>query len=438
MPGNLHSPPASVIAAWPKPNYDAKGRTWIVPYAVVLEVITTAMVATRLWLRAVNHAGPLGLDDLLLVPAYLAGTMLTVTCILNVEQYGLNRHIWNVPFHLYENALLCAWLGELSFLVSTCCTKVSVLLFYRRLTQGTISKRWKYAIVGAIVFTVLYGLAFVLSLIFTCSPTASYWKAFSGTYTVDYTCTDTTALNPLSGALSMFSDLYAVLLPMSMLRHFDAPRRQKVALNVIFSLGLLVVAAAAARTYYLSLLGIDYDLTWIGYNEYVWALLELHLGIICASAPALRAFFRRYMGDSARRTTQNTSRSVSSTHWNTQRDSKQSGLGHVSYSQHGRQPSNGQEMEDNKLILQQNVHPALDIVDETVQNTSSPVSAPNSYVIKTPADYEMYNLRNLERNRPPPRAAFLRTPSIPDMEAGMHSGLNGPLSDWNDFSKPKS
>ncbi|KAF2769944.1 hypothetical protein EJ03DRAFT_361580, partial [Teratosphaeria nubilosa] len=315
-------------------------------------------------------------------------------------------------------------------------SQVSVLLFYRRLTQGTISKRWKYAIIGAIAFTVLYGIAFVLSLVFTCKPTASYWEAFSGKYTKDYTCANTTALNPLSGALSMFSDLYAVLLPMSMLRHFDAPKRQKVALNILFSLGLLVVAAAGARTYYLALLGIDYDLTWVGYNEYVWALLECQLALICASAPALRAFFRRYMSDPTRGTTQ-TTRSVSSTNRNTQRDSKQSGLGHVSYSQHDRQPSNRHEMEDKKLILQQNDKIALDTLDECAQETSLPDSATNSYLIKSPAEYEMYNLQNLERNRPPRRPTFFRTPSIPDIEAGMHLGLNSPLSDWNDFSETK-
>jgi hypothetical protein len=34
------------------------------------------------------------------------------------------------------------------------------------------------------------------------------------------------------------------------------------------------------------------------FNLIVWAQLELQLGIMCASAPSLRSFFRRYLGGS--------------------------------------------------------------------------------------------------------------------------------------------
>jgi hypothetical protein len=144
---------------------------------------------------------------------------------------------------------LIAWISELAFVVATCCNKVSILLFYRRLTQGTFSRRWKYATIGAIVFTIVYMVAFALVLVFNCRPTEAYWKAYSLTYTKTYTCVDTTLLNPVSGALSVFSDFYAVVLPMGMLRHFDAPKRQKMALNGVFSLGLFVVAFGCVRTY---------------------------------------------------------------------------------------------------------------------------------------------------------------------------------------------
>jgi len=124
------------------------------------------------------------------------------------------------------------------------------LLFYRRLVSGTFSKRWRLATIGAIIFTAGYCIAFVLVLVFNCSPTDSYWRSYNLAYTKEYTCVDTRHLNPVSGALSVFSDLYSVILPMGMLRHFEAPRRQKMALNAVFSLGLLVVATGCVRTYY--------------------------------------------------------------------------------------------------------------------------------------------------------------------------------------------
>ena len=53
--------------------------------------------------------------------------------------------------------------------------------------------------------------------------------------------------------LSIISDVYAVILPSIMLRHYDLdiPRRQKIGLNIIFGLGLVVAGCGVARTYYL-------------------------------------------------------------------------------------------------------------------------------------------------------------------------------------------
>jgi hypothetical protein len=45
--------------------------------------------------------------------------------------------------------------------------------------------------------------------------------------------------------------VYAVALPCIITWHYAIPKRQKIALNVIFSLGLIVVIASCIRTYWL-------------------------------------------------------------------------------------------------------------------------------------------------------------------------------------------
>jgi hypothetical protein len=42
----------------------------------------------------------------------------------------------------------------------------------------------------------------------------------------------------------------------------EMPRRQKLALNMVFSFGIVVVAAAALRTKHAVELGTNYDSTW--------------------------------------------------------------------------------------------------------------------------------------------------------------------------------
>jgi hypothetical protein len=44
--------------------------------------------------------------------------------------------------------------------------------------------------------------------------------------------------------------------------------------------------------------GYSKDVTRSAFNLFVWAQFELQVGIMCASAPSLRIFFRRYLGAS--------------------------------------------------------------------------------------------------------------------------------------------
>ena len=64
MPGNINSLPLWQLETWPTPNYDNPlRRSWMLPYSVTLQAFSTVLVATRLWLRATNQAGKIGLDD---------------------------------------------------------------------------------------------------------------------------------------------------------------------------------------------------------------------------------------------------------------------------------------------------------------------------------------------------------------------------------------
>ena len=185
-----------------------------------------------------------------------------------------DRHIWDVEPETRQYAVLCMWLGQFSFLVCGGCTKVSILFFYRRLVDGTYSKRWRFLVWIAITFTIAYTVAFCIMLLVNCSPTEAYWRAFDIPYalTNDFTCLDTSAINAITGVCAAVSDvserrmhfivrclghyadsnqIYAVALPCIITWHYAIPKRQKIALNVIFCLGFIVVIASCIRTYWL-------------------------------------------------------------------------------------------------------------------------------------------------------------------------------------------
>lgn len=189
----------------------------------------------------------------ILFPAWLAGLMFTTVTMMYTQRAQGDRHIWDVEPETRQYAVLCMWLGQWSFLICGGCTKVSILFFYRRLVDGTYSKRWTWLVWIAIGFTIAYTIAFCIMLLVNCSPTEAYWRAFDIPYalTNEFTCLDTSAINTITGVCAAVSDVYAVALPCIITWHYAIPKRQKIALNVIFSLGLIVVIASCIRTYWL-------------------------------------------------------------------------------------------------------------------------------------------------------------------------------------------
>lgn len=163
-----------------------------------------------------------------MIPAFLASTAFTAVSIVAVTQCDLGTHIWNVPFDRFEGLARYAWICEVLFLLTTTCTKTSVLLFVRGLSQGAFARRWYWTITAAIIFTWMCTATWLLMLCLTCRPLYAYWKAYDFGWKGEWKCTDTRVTNIINGVFTVFSDVYSVLLPVTMLRHLNCSRRQKI------------------------------------------------------------------------------------------------------------------------------------------------------------------------------------------------------------------
>lgn len=185
-------------------------------------------------------------------------------------------HLWDVPFTNMEYVRLSAWLNELFFLLGTACTKVSILLVYRRISTGSNSVWFIRLTWAAIAFTVTYAVALILELMLACRPLDAYWKSYSLTYTKSFKYADEHVPIVLSAAVSVFSDIYASVLPMLLVRRLRLSRRQRISLFVLFSAGLLTAGTGAVRIYYLDKVTTNYqpgphthDVTWLGWPTFV-------------------------------------------------------------------------------------------------------------------------------------------------------------------------
>jgi hypothetical protein len=185
------------------------------------------------------------------------------------------------------------------YLTATCSVKISVLLFYRRL-PSSFNRFFFIATWVGIAYNIGYYVSFIIALSLACRPTQAYWLAFNLKWatTHKFTCADEHISLPMSAGLSTFGDLYSTLIPCILILSLNLPRRQKLALYSLFSLGFLVVAAGLVRTIYINyLINETYDSTWLLWKFWLWTLVELYMSIAAASAPALKPFFRRYLMD---------------------------------------------------------------------------------------------------------------------------------------------
>jgi uncharacterized membrane protein len=146
---------------------------------------------------------------------------------------------------------LTAWLSEFLFLIGTCCIKVSVLLFFRRMVKDLFERRWRTAIWVGVCFTVTHTLVFVIILAssFNCIGYITRGTRSGMSEEQVEFCLHTPRSVLAAGIPSVISDSYAILLPWIITRRLSLPIQQKYAMNVIFLFStLIIVVAACFRT----------------------------------------------------------------------------------------------------------------------------------------------------------------------------------------------
>lgn len=97
---------------------------------------------------------------------------------------------------------------------------------------------------------------------------------------------------------SVLTDLLIYILPLPTLHALNLPRRQRIALLLVFSLGFVVVLAGCMRLYWVAeVVNNTYDVTWDGFVMWIWTAVEVNLGVICGCAPTLRPLFRFFSAE---------------------------------------------------------------------------------------------------------------------------------------------
>jgi hypothetical protein len=134
---------------------------------------------------------------------------------------------------------------DVTYIISTGLTKISILLFYKRMSDGSVSRGFRYAVQLCIAFVVCYMITFVTTQFFGCHPINAFWNqadltwAVTHTNGVDYHCFNEPVDLLCASAISIVQDFIACGMPTLLFWKLQLPRRQKIALGAIFGIGFL-------------------------------------------------------------------------------------------------------------------------------------------------------------------------------------------------------
>ena len=118
-------------------------------------------------------------------------------------------------------------------------TKVAILNLYLRIAVQRAFRRLVWACIAVVTAT---AIASATASIFQCDPIRKAWDI-----NVTGSCIDVNALFFANAGLDIFQDAFIYVLPMRMLYQLQVPKRQKIALMLVFAVGGFVVITGMVR-----------------------------------------------------------------------------------------------------------------------------------------------------------------------------------------------
>lgn len=271
--------------------------TNIVIVCAVFIALPIIAVVLRFWARAVRHNGLSG-DDYLILPGLLFSVALSINNIVAVALGNLGGHIHmddagNIVFdHTLTIFLQTEFATQLLSILSLVFTKLSIVVFYRRIFKGKIFSLISSILLGAVA---AWGVAFFFATLFECMPIPMVWKTLFGTPDHQAVCYDYLPMFWATAISNMIMDTAILAVPIPFVWRLHMPRRQKIAVSAIFLLGAFVVGISIARIYFFFLSSDSYanalDITVNIAPTLYWTVIEAAVAVVSACLPTLRPLF---------------------------------------------------------------------------------------------------------------------------------------------------
>ncbi|KAI1126740.1 hypothetical protein F5Y10DRAFT_244236 [Nemania abortiva] len=285
-------PPPGVESNFDNPETRADLAKIVVSLTYGLMLVFLAM---RIYTRIIV-TNSLGVDDYL---SLAAGASITAFTGLSLSLFRspLGPHQWDVPLSDFNASFLERTLSSIVlFSLSSLFVKTGLLALYLRVFAPNMTARimiW----VGFATIAIFYILSIILNIHF-CVPISMTTPvpdpdAWAKKLKASNCSQPVYNLNAAVGLFGVVSDLYVLIIPVSMIYNLRIPRNRKLGILAVFLTGLLAVALSITSTAFRFIQLESYDFTWDSIPSYTLRAAELNIGLICSCMPVVFVILKK-------------------------------------------------------------------------------------------------------------------------------------------------
>lgn len=215
--------------------------------------LSTAVLLLRVWARARVQGIPSTADEWTILISWLFSIAFTINVCVQTK-YGLGKHLLDLPPTTnFSAALELFYYGEATYYITVSLTKMSILFLYLKLIP---QRSYRIIIWSMMAFVALTAFTCVIAGIFQCSPIHKAWRP-----DVPGTCFNQVALYLSNAGLNILQDIIIYILPVKTLWQVQLPKKQRIALIVVFVVGAFVCLTGILRLESLTMASVSKDPT---------------------------------------------------------------------------------------------------------------------------------------------------------------------------------
>ncbi|KAK4664784.1 uncharacterized protein QC763_506330 [Podospora pseudopauciseta] len=262
---------------------DQRRQDELVIITVVFTSLSILVVGTRTFVRAVLMR-KFGADDWTMLGALLFSCGYLVEIII-MKYNGVGHAITTLTVDNMLILIKVTLAIQCTYYACVNCIKFSILCMYLRFA---VTETLRYACFGLIGFHAVFFIISLTTTLAQCQPLEKMWDL---TGVAPGRCINTTAFFYFTSGFNILTDILIFGLPIKTLIGINRPRKEVYALVGVFCIGAFATVIAIIRLHTIIVYTTAVDPFRESILVNLWSVLEVNIGIICASAPALKPLF---------------------------------------------------------------------------------------------------------------------------------------------------